>query len=433
MQTEAKNEIVKINEAPDWMIDNIYLRTGYRKNFHSFEMTLKSILMKHNELLNIWTHLIGSLIFISMFMYLAKFGNSSKFNMPSYNENINRSISKSKTIFKDLHTEINLQMNNMFKDISSTNKISSFKNHFSNINSIKEKYLTKINEFKEQIEKKEIKILNLIEFNFNKYLDKFEEINFAFKKRYFELIQQNNDSIKNDFKDVADKFKSSLYNLTPYESLFVYIESDLELYPFLIYLACAIFCFTCSTIFHWFLSMSPTINRILLKLDLAGIAILIFGSSYGMFFYFFYCMPNVFNFYTTVNFICCVSVFCTILEGTINKFENTGYRSALFVALAFTNFIPLTHFIILSFYHSIDNDYLPINDSIYYLFGVILCYLIGFVFFIFKIPERFYPNTFDIWLNSHTIWHFFIFLASIMYFFGLCSIYSSRLNKPCLI
>ncbi|KRX03856.1 hypothetical protein PPERSA_04651 [Pseudocohnilembus persalinus] len=61
----------RIDEAPQYIIDNVYILTGYRINFHSSYMILKSLFMIHNETLNIWTHLIGCIIAIAMCVDIA--------------------------------------------------------------------------------------------------------------------------------------------------------------------------------------------------------------------------------------------------------------------------------------------------------------------------------------------------------------------------
>ena len=65
-----EEKIVSIKEAPSWMVDNYHLLTGYRLNFKSPKRLLRSLFMKHNELLNIWTHLIGSIFFIGLFIFV---------------------------------------------------------------------------------------------------------------------------------------------------------------------------------------------------------------------------------------------------------------------------------------------------------------------------------------------------------------------------
>jgi len=39
-------------------------------------------------------------------------------------------------------------------------------------------------------------------------------------------------------------------------------------------------------------------------------------------------------------------------------------------------------------------------------------YLTGAYFYVKKIPEKYHPKKFDIWLNSHTIFHIFVFFAA---------------------
>lgn len=40
-------------------------------------------------------------------------------------------------------------------------------------------------------------------------------------------------------------------------------------------------------------------------------------------------------------------------------------------------------------------------------------YLIGLFFYIKKVPERLIPKKFDIWFNSHTIFHICVFIGAI--------------------
>lgn len=67
---ERLPRIVGIEEAPPFLIDNKYLRRGYRKNFRSISSILRSCFMAHNETMNIWTHLIGALCLLWAMYYL---------------------------------------------------------------------------------------------------------------------------------------------------------------------------------------------------------------------------------------------------------------------------------------------------------------------------------------------------------------------------
>lgn len=50
--------------------DNDYIISGYRINYNTPWLTIKSLFHRHNELLNIWTHVIGALLALLMIMQI---------------------------------------------------------------------------------------------------------------------------------------------------------------------------------------------------------------------------------------------------------------------------------------------------------------------------------------------------------------------------
>jgi Haemolysin-III related len=68
--TRTKPMIVHQEHAPEWLVDNKYILHGYRVDFNRKRDLVWSLFMKHNELLNIWTHLIGGLIFVGLVFYI---------------------------------------------------------------------------------------------------------------------------------------------------------------------------------------------------------------------------------------------------------------------------------------------------------------------------------------------------------------------------
>lgn len=68
--------------------------------------------------------------------------------------------------------------------------------------------------------------------------------------------------------------------------------SELDRWPLFIMLVSAISCLSFSTIFHLLSAHSKKFHNILNRLDYAGISILIAGSCYPPFYYFFYCKPS---------------------------------------------------------------------------------------------------------------------------------------------
>jgi len=53
-------------EIPDWQQDNEYILSGYRPVSGSYITSLKSSLALHNETVNIWSHIFGSILFFSL-------------------------------------------------------------------------------------------------------------------------------------------------------------------------------------------------------------------------------------------------------------------------------------------------------------------------------------------------------------------------------
>lgn len=61
-----------------------------------------------------------------------------------------------------------------------------------------------------------------------------------------------------------------------------------------------------------------------------------------------------------------------------------------------------------------------------------ILYLSGLSFYIKKIPEKYFPKRFDIWLNSHAIFHIFVVVAAGVFYFTLNQLYNERSKRMCL-
>lgn len=60
-------------EAEKFMQDNEYIREGYILNCNTFKRTLRSLLMIHNETVNVWSHLVGAIFFFFLIWYTTIF------------------------------------------------------------------------------------------------------------------------------------------------------------------------------------------------------------------------------------------------------------------------------------------------------------------------------------------------------------------------
>ena len=167
-------EIVKITEAENWVVDNIYLLSGYRKNFNNVRKAFNSILIKHNELMNIWTHLIGAIIFIFIFFHLAASNNFKKFETTSFEIKLKNMLSSSKNFIQGIKDDLDPFMTNMGTVIDSMNteSLNSFLDKSKDkLNDLKNEYQKRLLEFKDQMEQHELNMIIKVEEHLDVYLD----------------------------------------------------------------------------------------------------------------------------------------------------------------------------------------------------------------------------------------------------------------------
>jgi adiponectin receptor len=67
---------VPFENVPIWMQDNALITDAYRPPLYSYKLCLRSLFFQHNESVNIWSHLLGLILFVvigifSWFVFLA--------------------------------------------------------------------------------------------------------------------------------------------------------------------------------------------------------------------------------------------------------------------------------------------------------------------------------------------------------------------------
>jgi hypothetical protein len=58
-------------------------------------------------------------------------------------------------------------------------------------------------------------------------------------------------------------------------------------------------------------------------------------------------------------------------------------------------------------------------------------YAVGFVFYFFHIPEKWFPGRFDYWFHSHQIWHICVVAAIVVWFITSLETSSLLINRGC--
>jgi adiponectin receptor len=117
----------------------------------------------------------------------------------------------------------------------------------------------------------------------------------------------------------------------------------LSRWPIVAYLVSAIICLGGSTVFHLFYCMSHKVNRVLLRLDYAGICILIFGSCFPPVVYGFYCQPSYYQLYLTVIGVTSLTVFVVSMMNFIHTEKYRKLKSLMYASLGLFAGFPIVH------------------------------------------------------------------------------------------
>lgn len=185
----------------------------------------------------------------------------------------------------------------------------------------------------------------------------------------------------------------------------------------------AILCLGFSWVFHTVYCHSEKVGRLFNKLDYCGIALLTIGSFVPWLYYSFYCRlePKV----TYLALIFFLGTICIVVS-MWDKFAEPKYRplrAGVFVALGLSGVIPAMHYVIT------DGFWNAINyAALGWLVLMAVLYILGAVIYAVRIPERIFPGKFDIWFQSHQIFHVFVLAAAFVHYHGISEIANYRLT-----
>lgn len=153
------------------------------------------------------------------------------------------------------------------------------------------------------------------------------------------------------------------------------------------------------------------VHNLALSIDYFGITAMIVGSFYPPVFYLFSCSAVV-----RAAYLIAVTLLGILgLMGPFFSFFNTQRfywpRMVLYSSLTSIGILPTVH---MFFGLPTNEQTLPLYRG---MFLILIVYCVGMLIYIFKIPERWYPGRFDVWLHSHQLWHFFVLSAAVVHHF----------------
>ena len=264
--------IVPFKNAPSWRKHNNHILTGYRKNHNTIKKILKSLKTKHNQLMNIWTHLLP-------------------------------------TIFLTIY---------------------------------------------------------LIFFTINTFFFSKDQISFSFT------------------------------------------------IPLIIAYISSIFCFGSSSMYHLFACLSCKTCNSMVVYDFLGIMGLTYFQFTVSFYYVFYYSYFFMGLYFFINTLGMFVLLFVILSPKYQIEKYDLLRIFCFIGIIGCNLIPFFHAFFNSYYADEDKGVIDYFEALSYFGLQFVCYGIGIIFYLSKYPEKAFPKKFDIWMNSHTVWHIFVFIGILM-------------------
>ena len=413
-EKQLKLSIGSFQEAPKFIQDNEYIKNGYILYCNTYKKTFLSLFICHNETVNIWSHLLGALYFIFLIWYTSHY--ISNFNSQLMNVKKDISIIEKKANYLNQYGLNNTSpkvINKIYNEIKDM-KINLENFNYKNIyeNSLNQIYLlnNNISNITEDINNSNNTINNSTSPTF---MSNF----FSFKKDLICLKEDVIDLINLDNKKTTELEKDLKLEERPIKKL--------GKWPLYIIILSAMLCFAFSATFHSIGSMSAIHHNILNRFDYGGISLLISGSCYPPYYYFFYHANTIKYFYLTEITVLGVGTFLYSLTDDFNKPKRRSMRGIIFLIFGLCTGIPVLH---MAFFGDKIKGYGPGLRLIYWYLGGI-SYVLGALLYILRYPEKKYPGKFDYIGASHQLFHILVFFGAFFHFFGSIDAYNYRFKR----
>ncbi|XP_067616576.1 adiponectin receptor protein [Eurosta solidaginis] len=180
------------------------------------------------------------------------------------------------------------------------------------------------------------------------------------------------------------------------------------------FFAGAIICLGFSFAFHTLSCHSVEIGKLFSKLDYCGIALLIMGSFVPWLYYGFYCHYQPKVIYLSV---VCVLGTMSIIVSLWDKFSEPALRplrAGVFMSFGLSGIIPAIHYSLMEGWFSQISQ-----ASLGWLILMGLLYILGAMLYALRVPERWFPGKFDIWFQSHQLFHILVIAAAFVHYHGI--------------
>ena len=396
-------------EAPKYIQDNEYIKRGYLLNCNTFKKTLRSLLMLHNESVNVWSHLIGAIFFFFLIWYTTIFIT----NLQTQISNIRSDASSVANKAKELKEQSPILMNNIYNSMKEIEK--NFK-YYNYVTKVYIESFNKINDLYEELKNYTTPVIKSFYKTLEEYYQYFIEAVTSVKEEIIDLIKLDSSITSEHQSDLDTDFNLNLEERK---------KKELARWPLYIIIFAAIICLSFSATFHLFGVMNEKYMNILNRFDYGGISLLISGSCYPPYYYFFYYSALFKYLYLILITVFGVGTFVYSLTDDFNKPQRRCLRGTLFLIFGLCTGVPILHMAFFGKYIEGYGDDITLLN--WYLGGI--SYIIGALFYIMRFPEKKFPGKFDFFGASHQIFHVLVFFGALFHFMGSLEAYNYRFRN----
>uniref|UniRef100_K3XC53 Adiponectin receptor protein n=1 Tax=Globisporangium ultimum (strain ATCC 200006 / CBS 805.95 / DAOM BR144) TaxID=431595 RepID=K3XC53_GLOUD len=439
-----------------YLADNSYIRSGYRLNYSVRDCFL-SLFELHNETLNVWTHIIGSFIFLSLMMYLTLSssalgrmgGDASAATAPSWCD-----VKQGAFLENGHHTGrlffatalpeycprtrsmLVLPEQKKYYEVASVifehslHQIPSLERFHDileeNVGGISEGIAVQTELLKSELVLLKDRLTHVTDYSqVRSVKESLSHRVEGFSSFLQELATQVGADITlkyavDELHGLADSVKNGIHIMSTVDTHHV------AHWPIFVFMVSAVICLTCSAMFHLLFVHSKPAYFFLSRLDYAGITILIAGSFYPMIYYSFYCHPWLLRVYLTAISVMAALTFGVTLVPAFGTPRFLVFRTCIFLSLGFFGLVPVSHLV---YHFGLFDPHVTVMIGPLLLMG--LLYTLGAIIYATKFPERFYPGRFDVWFSSHQLWHICVVAAALVHFANALQQYEWRWNTMC--
>jgi adiponectin receptor len=424
------------DEGFAYLGDNSYIHHGYRLHY-SVSECFHSLFELHNETINVWTHLIGSLIFFTLFFVVCTQQIDKHASVVDQNTH-HIEVSNQPFMIEGHHTlrlfiahtahtsseRIFMQSLSLHGSAREFLQAASvfFSDTLKDMAIVDPSIYAEVEQLKHYIQQIQHQLFELTE---HAWLNRRMAKNLVQLQRHVQVRLAPLEGVLPP--TYAHMMHRGLHALTDsLANLQFELTHQVPTWPIGVFIVSAIICLTCSATFHLLFVVNHDLYFLLSRMDYGGIAILIAGSFYPLIYYAFYCHTNL-----IVLYLAAISLLAsgTALIVLIPKFSTAEYlfiRTSIFISLGCFGVLPMAHLVYL---YGFEDPTVSVILSDLLLMGCL--YIFGAAIYATRFPERFMPGYFDVWFSSHQVWHVFVVIAALVHYSNVTTQYEWRWNNEC--